>query len=87
MLPGPFQFPSFPGIPPSYMPPLVFWLLVLGTVVVIVITLYRFLVAEPDERISSFLVFLLVLALAVIGFFAIMNGPAIAVWFRKVINR
>lgn len=86
MLPGPFQAPPFAGIP-SYMPPLVMWLLILGAAVAVVITFFRVLVAEPGERINNFLVFLLTVVLIFIAYLAIMNGPAIAAWIKSTIGR
>lgn len=86
MLPGPFQAPPFQGIP-SYISPLVMWLLILGAAVAVVITLFRFLVAEREERINSLLVFLLTLVLIFVAYFALMNGPEIAAWFKRVVQR
>lgn len=85
MLPGPFQAPPFAGIP-SFMPPLVMWLLILGAAVAVVITFFRWLVAESGDRTNNFLVFLLTIVLIFVAYLAIMNGPEIAAWFKRTIT-
>jgi len=63
------------------------WLLILGAAVVVVITLFRFLVAESSERVNSFLVFLLTVVVIFAIYLALMNGPEIAAWFKRLIGR
>ncbi len=82
MLPGPFRVPPFPGLP-SYIPPVILWLLLLGAAVAIVITLFRFLVAESSERTNAFLIFLLVLVVVMLVYLGLMNGLEIAAWFQR----
>ena len=86
MLPGPFQAPSLPGLP-TYIPPLLFWLLVLAAAVAILISLYRFFVAEPSERVNAVRLFFVVILVVLFGYLALMNGPEIAAWFRRLTIR
>lgn len=86
MLPGPFQSPI--QIPlPTYIPPLVMWLVILGAAVGLAIALFRVFAVEPDERVNALLVFLLVLVVIILTYLALMNGPAIVIWLRNTIGR
>lgn len=85
MLPGPFEAPTIPL--PTYIPPLVMWLLILGAGVGIAIALFRVFVVEPDERVNAFLIFLLALVVVFLTYLALMNGPEIVVWIRRGFRR
>jgi len=61
--------------------------LLLGAAVAVVITLFRFLVAESGERTSAFLVFLLVLVLVFLVYLGLMNGLEIAAWFQRTFKQ
>lgn len=85
MLPGPFEAPIIPL--PTYISPLVMWLLILGAGVGIAIALFRVFVVEPDERVNAFLVFLLALVVVFLTYLALMNGPEIVAWVRRGFRR
>jgi len=84
MLPGPFQTPPIHGLP-TYIPPVILWLLILGAAVGVLITLYRVFVAAPGERVNNFLIFLLVLVVIVLVYLVLLNGPTIAAWFNRTV--
>ncbi len=84
MLPGPFHAPPIHGLP-TYVPPIILWLLLLGAAVAVLITLFRVFVAEPGERINNLLVFILVLVIIVIVYLGLLNGPTIAAWFNRTV--
>ncbi len=86
MLPGPFQSPIHIPLP-TYIPPLVMWLVILGAAVGLAIALFRVFAVEPDERVNALLVFLLVLVVIILTYLALMNGPAIVIWLRNTIGR
>lgn len=85
MLPGPFEAPIIPL--PTYIPPLIMWLLILGAAVGIAIALFRVFVVEPDERVSAFLVFLLALVVVILAYLILMNGPQIIFWIQRQFRR
>jgi hypothetical protein len=84
MLPGPFQAPPFPGLP-SFISPLVMWLLILGAAVGVAIAFFRVFVAESDERVNAFLVFLLVITVVFAAYLLLMNWYDIIAWFQREI--
>jgi hypothetical protein len=85
MLPGPFEAPVIPL--PTYIPPLIMWLLILASAVGIFIAFFRVFVVEPDERVSAFLVFLLALVVVFLAYLVLMNGPEIVLWVRRGFRR
>jgi hypothetical protein len=84
MLPGPFQAPPIHGLP-TYIPPLILWLLILGAAVAVLITFFRIFVAEPGERINNFLIFLLVLVIIGVVFVGVLKGPFFVNWFIRTV--
>jgi Mn2+/Fe2+ NRAMP family transporter len=82
-MPGPFQMPPLPGLP-FYIHPAILWAIILVAAVLIAVTFFRFIFAEPAERVNTFLVFFLAL-LFVFGLYAIaMNAPEITGFFRRI---
>ena len=82
MLPGPFQAPPIPGFP-TFISPMVMWLLILGAAVGVAIAFFRVIVAESDERVNAFLVFLVVIACIFGAYLLMMNWYEIIAWFRQ----
>ncbi len=72
MLPGPFQLPPIPGLP-FYIHPAILWGIILVAAILIAVTFFRFIFAEPGERVTYFFVF-----------FLAMNGPQIGAFFRRL---
>ncbi len=83
MLPGPLQLPKLPPLPFN-IPPLLLWVIILGVAVLLAVTFFKFIFAEPGERINSFFIFFLAL-LGVVGlYFLLIYAPEITGFFRRL---
>lgn len=82
-MPGPFQMPPLPQLP-FYINPVLLWGIILIAAVLLAWTFFRFVFAEPGERVGALVPFMLV----VIGLFLLYiiadNAPAITAFFRRL---
>ncbi len=83
MLPGPFQLPPIPGLP-FYIHPAILWGIILVAAILIAVTFFRFIFAEPGERVTSFFVFFLAIVFVFALYILAMNGPQIGAFFRRL---
>ena len=83
MLPGPFQMPPLPGLP-FYVHPAIVWGVLLVAAILLAVTFFRFIFAEPGERVNSFFVFFLAI-LFIFGIYILaMNGPQILTFIKRL---
>ena len=82
MLPGPYQLPPLPQLP-FYINPFLLWALILLAAVLLAVTFFRFIFAEPAERVNNFFVFFLAL-IFILGIYLIfMNADTIGAFFHQ----
>jgi hypothetical protein len=80
MLPGPFVMPELPNIPGN-IPPVLIWALM-----VLAVTFFRFIFAEPGERSTNFFAFFFAVLLVLALYLALINADKIETFLENLIR-
>jgi uncharacterized membrane protein YciS (DUF1049 family) len=83
MLPGPFQMPVLPQLP-FYIHPILLWAIILIAAVGLAVTFFKFIFAESNERVSSFLTFFLVAAVIAGAYTIAVNWVKVSAFFQRL---
>jgi hypothetical protein len=83
MLPGPFVMPELPNIPGN-IPPVLIWALMVLAAVLLAVTFFRFIFAEPGERSTNFFAFFFAVLLVLALYLALINADKIETFLENL---